>query len=401
MTALPRPTLATLFSRFKSMFSATVLGGANIIPESNEWYVVSNDTAIADMFYSIADQQWKERDPRFACCDNLIEMAAMDGFYPNPAKFSEGYVQLTGTGGATMPASVNIAFGDQTYNVVSTIPSTFPTAGTLVFRVKSNQPGTASNLTTTTTSNGTLIEPITGVNTTVTIFGSGFCGGTEAETCEQFRTRYVARLKYKPLAQLAWIESKILEWPCVTRVCRREGNCCTPKDECDTCRDCAECGTKLEFYPMMDNTFTCGVVPQCVADEISVWLFGTNQGYGEGEVPFGVCGSLHTANTVTVNVSIEGMNCLSDEELEAVRTALTDFFKTVCPSKLLCKREIDLSVAQIIADACSYEIFLNPTTTTGFIETDCGDLDMDCDYIPCLGTVTFLGDRIQGIGDCT
>ena len=71
-----RPDPKVLFGQLQSMFSSTVLGGGQIIPESNEWYVVANDYAMAEQFYAIADQLWRENNPETACCDNLYKMAA-------------------------------------------------------------------------------------------------------------------------------------------------------------------------------------------------------------------------------------------------------------------------------------------------------------------------------------
>ena len=81
------------------MFSSTVLGGGKVIPESNEWYVVSNDYAAAEQFYAIADQMWRETNPETACCENLYKMAAQHGVFPRPATHAEGYAKLTGVPG--------------------------------------------------------------------------------------------------------------------------------------------------------------------------------------------------------------------------------------------------------------------------------------------------------------
>ena len=79
--------------------TGTVLGGAQVIPESNEWYVISNDYAAAEQFYAIADQMWRETNPETACCDNLYKMAARNGMFPYPPKHAEGYARLTGNPG--------------------------------------------------------------------------------------------------------------------------------------------------------------------------------------------------------------------------------------------------------------------------------------------------------------
>ena len=47
-----RPDPQALFNQLQSMFSSTVLGGGKVIPESNEWYVVTNDYAMAEQYYA-------------------------------------------------------------------------------------------------------------------------------------------------------------------------------------------------------------------------------------------------------------------------------------------------------------------------------------------------------------
>lgn len=79
---IPRPDPKILFDQIKNQFSSTVLGGGQVIPESNEWYVVANDYAAAEQFFAIADQMWREANPETACCDNLYKMAAQHGVFP-------------------------------------------------------------------------------------------------------------------------------------------------------------------------------------------------------------------------------------------------------------------------------------------------------------------------------
>src|SRR4029079_3409157 len=101
-----RPEPQALFDSLRHAFSNTVLGGGKVIPESNEWYVVANDYAMAEQFYAIADQMWRETNPAPACCDNLYKMAAQHGEFPRPATYAEGYAKLTGTTGSAVPPTL-------------------------------------------------------------------------------------------------------------------------------------------------------------------------------------------------------------------------------------------------------------------------------------------------------
>src|SRR5262245_66668595 len=105
---ITRPDPQILFNRIRDMFSVNVLGGATVVPESNEWYVISNDYAMAEQFYAIADQMWRETNPETACCDNLYKMAAQHGVFPRPAVHAEGYAKLTGVSETDVPSAIEI-----------------------------------------------------------------------------------------------------------------------------------------------------------------------------------------------------------------------------------------------------------------------------------------------------
>ena len=135
---LARPDPQVLFDRLKDLFSANVLGGGTVIPESNEWYVVSNDYLISEEFYSVAAQQWRERDPRYACCENLVEMAALDGMYPRPATFAQSYMQFTGAPNSLIPAGglTVLAYGNYFEPAPgTTVPDRIPADGRVIVRM--------------------------------------------------------------------------------------------------------------------------------------------------------------------------------------------------------------------------------------------------------------------------
>jgi uncharacterized phage protein gp47/JayE len=281
-----RPDPQALFDQLRDMFFSTVLGGGRVIPESNEWYVVSNDYAVAEQFYAIADQMWREASPATACCENLYAMAAQHGVFPRPAGYAQGYAKLTGVPGTAIPASFEVSTSNGIYISVGTVPLKIPDSGEAIVRIRALTPGSAGNAAGTVTT-GTLSTPAPGIDSLVTICGGSFCGGTEPENCDQFRKRYLERLAYQPKATMAWIQAKLMEFPCVTRVCVREGACCRCNAECGDC-GCKICGNRMEFYVLFTG-FPCGIPPQNVVDDINTWLFGDPQGYGEGQVEIGVC----------------------------------------------------------------------------------------------------------------
>ena len=170
---LLRPTPETLWTRVKNAFSANVLKGGTVVPESVEFYAVSNDVLSQQAFYSIAEMQWRERDPRYACCDNLVAMASNDGIYPRPATNAVGYIKLTGTPASPLNTNMQFQIDGKTYNVDTgaALPAQLDGTGTSTIRVIADQPGAAGNIVTTdpnvSSVTGSLTTPTVGVNEVV------------------------------------------------------------------------------------------------------------------------------------------------------------------------------------------------------------------------------------------
>jgi hypothetical protein len=390
-----RPDPKVLFSQIQDQFSSTVLGGARVIPESNEWYVVANDYAMAEQFYAIADQMWRENNPETACCDNLYTMAAQHGVFPRPASNAEGYAKLAGVPGSDIPSSLEIQTSTGTFVSVGTIPLVMPDSAELIIRVRSLVPGAAMNSSGDVTT-GTLTTTAPGIDSDVVICGGQFCGGKEAETCEEFRQRYLDRLAYQPKATMAWLQAKLMEFPCVTRVCTREGSCCRCEAECGDC-GCKNCGNRMELYALFDNAFPCGIPPSNIVEDMTTWLFGENQGYGEGQVEIGVCGQIFTPIPLVVNVIIDIEGCPSTSQKQLISDQVQALFMRICPSVPLKTRQIELIVASIIGADINAEARFevvgyenqNPPYPRDLVYFDTCNLEPECDVLPCLNTVSF------------
>jgi uncharacterized phage protein gp47/JayE len=386
-----RPEPQVLFNHLRDAFSATVLGGGRVIPESNEWYVISNDYAMAESFYAIADQMWRETNPETACCDNLYAMAARNGVFPRTATHAEGYAKLTGTVGAAVPPSLEIATSAGIFVSVGSIPLTIPQTGEIVIRIRALQPGPGMNADGDITE-GTLTTPAPGIDDEVVICGGQFCGGQDAEDCEAFRKRYLERLAYQPRATMAWIKETLLQFPCATRVCVREGSCCRCEPKCGDC-NCVNCGTKMEFYVLFDDVFPCGIPPQNVVDDIEDWLFGVHQGYGEGQVEIGVCGKIYAPKPLMVNVIIDIVGCPTTTQKQMIEDQVQALFRRICPSMPLRVRQIELIVASVMGPEFNaqarFEIIGDYDNSMVHV-TPCGDLEPECDYLPCLNEIQFV-----------
>jgi hypothetical protein len=391
-----RPDPKVLFDQFRNMFSSTVLGGGQVIPESNEWYVVSNDYAAAEQFYAIADQMWRETNPETACCENLYKMAARNGVFPRPASHAEGYAKLTGVAGSAIPPSFEIQTTAGTYVSVGTVPLTMPDSGEIIVRIRALTPGSEMNAAGEVTT-GTLTTPAPGLNTDVAICGGSFCGGAEAEECEAFRKRYLERLSYQPKATMAWIKQKLLEFPCATRVCVREGACCRCEAECTDC-GCKNCGNRMQFYVLFDGVFPCGIPPQNVVEDITTWLFGEHQGYGEGQVEIGVCGQIYAPIPLLVDVFIDIAGCPSSAQKQIIEDQIHALFRRICPSTPLLAKQLELIIANVVGAEINAQVRFEfpgyedatPPYPRNLVYVDSCAIEPECDVLPCLNTVTFV-----------
>jgi uncharacterized phage protein gp47/JayE len=384
---LTKPDAQELWSKIEAQFSADVLGGGNIIPESNEWYLVNLDFAVRNEFYSIAEQMWRERDPRYACCDNLIAMAALDGIYPKPAGFSQGYVRLTGTSGTILSQDMQIEINGENYVPAGTSLGLINSDGFAILRVKAIEAGSNGNASPGAT--GTILNPPDGINAEVTLYGS-FCGGSPAEDCDTFRVRYIDRIKYKPSANLDWIKQKVAEWPCVTNVCERGSACCELDEDNNVI-----CPDTFHLYVMMQGTFECGLAPQCVIDEMNAWLNGENPGYGQGQLPFGICGTIDYVQGAYIDIVIDGAACATEAQRTEIQSRIRDFVSNTCPSENLILNQINLIIAQIIGNTSDLSVsirdYSDDTHSAEGIRIDtCGDVNVDCGYKVCLHNIEFV-----------
>lgn len=377
---IARPAPQDLFDRTLNLFSANVLGGGDVVPDSNEWYVVSNDYFAQETFYSIADQQWRETNPREACCDNLVRMAADLGIYPRPATYARGYVKIEGTPGSALSANLRVLFGESTYKVDTgqTVPATMPDSGFVILRMVALDAGPAGNGLTVGKNSGTLTSSYTGISNTVTVFGSHFCGGKDAETCEQFRTRVLHRISHAHRANFKGITEDLTEYPCVTRLVHRSCSCCTEKG-------------RLDLFVFMDETFAYGIPPQSVLDDMGAWYFGTPQGFGLGVADFGIEGTFYAAQPITVDISITDLPCTSAEQMELVRRRVAQFVNQLDPGVRLCVDVIKAIVIQVIGVACDMAVKL---TVAGRNMTPKGDFEPGCDELPKPGVVTVKGGSL-------
>lgn len=395
---IQRPTAQELWDKIQKDFSVTVLGGGTIIPESNEHYLVSLLYAMQQEAYSYGDMLMKEADPRTACCDNLIATGERDGVFLRDATPAQGYIKLHGIPGVNIPQTIEFEIDGEKYSPASTVIPAIPQSGEAIILIEAQKPGEQTNTSQSTT--GAVISPPEGIEAKIDIMG-GLCGGENKENCEQFRSRYLNRLQFKPQSILSWIKEKVLEWPCVTDVCESQGTCYETDEKGNPV-----CPDRLQLYVLFRNTFPCGIAPDCVVDDMNEWLFGTPQGFGKGQLPFGICGNIRYVRPVYINIRIDGLGCATSAQQLEIDSRIRDYIAAICPSQNLLSQEIEMIVAQVLGAASSFSVVVeahlegDDNCTDEKLHIDnCGNVSPDCDYKICLNDLTFVNLQKTG-GNC-
>lgn len=149
---------------------------------------------------------------------------------------------------------------------------------------------------------------------------------------------------------------------------------------------------------MFDGTFDCGIPPDCVIIDLNTWMWGDPPGKGTGQADLGLCGEIRAPVASIIDVVITGGECMTTAEQTTVSNRIADLFLQACPSTFFAKRQVDLAVAQVVGLSDPFEVeFRDRTGNMTF--SACGDLDPNCDILPCLGEVVFPGLQPQA-GAC-
>jgi hypothetical protein len=382
-----RPTPQQLFESLSALFSANVLGGAPIIPESNEYYLVGNDLAAAELYYSLSAQQWEQTQDATACCENLIENNAPLGLAPYGPSFTNGYVQVFGPANASIPSTLQCQIGSNTYNLsfaTNANPTTLDSTGQAVLLFTSLVPGASNNINTNIAIDQ--IGTIASVTATLAVVPTGwqsavvpqgyFCGGNDAETCEQFRARVIARKQLPPNADFAYIQAQALTWPCVTRILQR------------TCGPCCADG-QMQLYAFMDNSFPNGIVPASALPGLTTFLFGSTPGLGLGKAPVGIFGNIFPVTPLIVDINFFNMSCITPSQFATLQGLIADLYSTLVPGQTVGSKWIDALVISINQLCLDYTIQILPRTA-GLAAVDCfNNLVPNCDILPVLGNITY------------
>jgi hypothetical protein len=156
----------------------------------------------------------------------------------------------------------------------------------------------------------------------------------------------------------------------------------------------------MEFYVLFDDTFPCGIPPANVVEDITNWIFGEHQGYGEGQVEIGVCGKIYQPIPLLLDVYIDIVGCPSSTQKQIIEDQVRAMFRRICPSMPLRIKQFELIVASVLGVETNASVrfsIVGWEDTPPFYPRDltwmtaCGDLEPECDVLPCLNKVIFIG----------
>ena len=138
----------------------------------------------------------------------LVRLASLYGLEQTPAAFAVGDVTATGTDPTPISVGEILVRDDGAFYEV-TVGGVI-SGGTATLTVQAVEAGQAGNLDTGETL--TFESPIAGVDATVTVDAPGLSGGTDEETIEELRARYLQRRRNPPQAgaeqdYIAWATS--------------------------------------------------------------------------------------------------------------------------------------------------------------------------------------------------
>ncbi|HVJ53443.1 MAG TPA: baseplate J/gp47 family protein [Aliidongia sp.] len=187
------PNLATLVDDFRTDLQTRIAGADPQLPASNvNALAVVVGTGMRGLYAKI-DFLSRQILPTTSEAEFLQQQGSLFTLFPKLPSVASGQGTATGTNGVIVPAGSSLGRADQTI-YVTTADATIAN-GTAVLPIAAVTAGSAANYPA-----GTLrfVNPINGVNLTVTIAAPGLAGGLDAETEDEFRARVIERYQNPP-----------------------------------------------------------------------------------------------------------------------------------------------------------------------------------------------------------
>lgn len=147
--------------------------------------------------------------------EGVERWAALLGLWYLAATAAAGTLTATGSSGAVLPAGTRLQYSDGTEYATTADLTLAGTSGSL--EVEAQATGAAGNL--PAGAKLTLLSPVAGINSSLTVDAAGLTGGADQEGLDALRSRVLARLRQPPMGGSAadYVTWALESHPVVTR----------------------------------------------------------------------------------------------------------------------------------------------------------------------------------------
>lgn len=211
-----RPTLEQIIARNLADAAARVAGvEGTILRRSLLGIIMRQLSGASHELHGHLDWIANQIIPDTAEAEYLDRWASVWGVTRKAAEFAAGDVTFTGTAGTSIPAGTTIQRADG-IEYTTDASAVLDVGGSATVAVTCSTAGDDANTDATTAMS--LLQPVAGVNNTVTVAAGGITGGADPESDELLRGRLLDRISNPPNGGSASdYEAWALEVPGVTR----------------------------------------------------------------------------------------------------------------------------------------------------------------------------------------
>ena len=212
--AFSRPTLPELIAQTQADFDSLLPGSDSRLRRSIIGVIAFVIAALCHGLYGFIQGEFKNRFTDTSDDENVRREAALYGLTPKAAVAATGEVTASGTIGSVVPINTVLQRSDGAQFKTSAATTFASTSETIA--VVAVLPGENGN--TVTASKLSLVAPVSGVNSQMTVASPGLLGGLNEESTESLRSRVLDRRRNPPeVGNQDDYERWAKEYPEVTR----------------------------------------------------------------------------------------------------------------------------------------------------------------------------------------
>lgn len=293
-----------LWDYISKKFANEVLHTDSIIPESNEYYVVSLLFGVYEAMLYDVQEILRNQNIATACCENVKQIGLNHGLTLRNKVRPSVILKLTGKCGAALADKLSFKINDITLhsvlvprNRVDNLPKLSSKGEAYVFAELDSY--TNDNPEIQIGNKGVLLEHLANISPVVEVV-SHLCGPIPEESCEQLRSRLLYLQKYKLRSAEDLLKDATWDFPCLANLRIIENaKCCSfydasvdPSDNC------------MIVIPNFDSVFEHSEIPDELLFSLESYLFGNPNGSGLGKMPVGICGRVIKSTKANLEISI-------------------------------------------------------------------------------------------------